>query len=166
MKLKRSITVLFLFVCLTSASLIAGSGISVDVQKRLLVAAAGTDYQWYRYGEVLSGENGQTVSVRESGTYTVVYTNNRRQCTRETVSIEVSGTKIVRVYLIGNSTVADYTQDADYMAKRYPITGWGQVFQAFMSSDSLNKVRNLIKADSVVVVDKARGGRSTRTFFE
>jgi lysophospholipase L1-like esterase len=62
--------------------------------------------------------------------------------------------------------MADYTLDADYKAKRFPITGWGQVFQAFMSSDSLFKVRNILKADSVVVVDKARGGRSTRTFFE
>lgn len=35
-----------------------------------------------------------------------------------------------------------------------------------MSSDSLTQIRNIIKSDSVVVVDKARGGRSTRTFFE
>jgi lysophospholipase L1-like esterase len=52
------------------------------------------------------------------------------------------------------------------MSKRYPITGWGQVFQAFMSRDSLTQVRKLINADSVVVIDSARGGRSTRTFFE
>jgi lysophospholipase L1-like esterase len=84
----------------------------------------------------------------------------------ESVSVEVSGTKIIKVYLIGDSTMADYTLDADYRAKKYPITGWGQVFQVFMSSDSLSKVQNLIEADSVVVVDKARGGRSTRTFFE
>ncbi|MCC9137253.1 rhamnogalacturonan acetylesterase [Pontibacter silvestris] len=77
--------------------------------------------------------------------------------------------KPVTVYLIGDSTVADYANhydDEDYMSKRYPVTGWGQVFQAFMSSDSLFKVRNIIKTDSVVVADKARGGRSTRTFFE
>jgi lysophospholipase L1-like esterase len=77
-----------------------------------------------------------------------------------------SGGKIVKVYLIGDSTVADYTLEPDYQEKRFPITGWGQVFQMFMSSDSLSKVRNIIKADSVAVVDKARGGRSTRTFFE
>jgi lysophospholipase L1-like esterase len=44
--------------------------------------------------------------------------------------------------------------------------GWGQVFQAFMSYDSLHMVRNIIKTDSVIVDDRARGGRSTRSFFE
>jgi lysophospholipase L1-like esterase len=74
----------------------------------------------------------------------------------------------VTVYLIGDSTVADYTDydGEDYMEQRYPIAGWGQVFQPFMRTDSLAKIKHLIKADSVVVADKARGGRSTRTFFE
>jgi lysophospholipase L1-like esterase len=77
--------------------------------------------------------------------------------------------KTVKVYLIGDSTVADYTgnyDEKDYMTTRFPVTGWGQVFQPFMSSDSLAQVRNIIKGDSVIVLDKARGGRSTRTFFE
>ena len=77
--------------------------------------------------------------------------------------------KVVKVYLIGDSTVADYTgnyDDKDYMKERYPVTGWGQVFQPFMCSDSLSQVKKIVKADSVLVLDKARGGRSTRTFFE
>lgn len=77
--------------------------------------------------------------------------------------------KPVGVYLIGDSTVADYTGDydeKDYMKERFPITGWGQVFQPFMSKDSLSQIKNLVKTDSVIVLDKARGGRSTRTFFE
>lgn len=75
--------------------------------------------------------------------------------------------KIVTVYLIGDSTVADYTlYDEDYMKKRFPMTGWGQVFQQFMTEDSLSKIDGLIKADSVIVDDRARGGRSTRTFFQ
>jgi lysophospholipase L1-like esterase len=72
----------------------------------------------------------------------------------------------VKVFLIGDSTVADYTLEAEYAAKRHPLTGWGQVFQAFLRPDSLLRLRPLIKADSAVVVDKAKGGRSTRTFFE
>lgn len=74
--------------------------------------------------------------------------------------------KPVKVYLIGDSTVADYTLDEGYMQKKYPITGWGQVFQQFLAKDSLKKLTNLIKSDSALVVDKAKGGRSTRTFFE
>lgn len=78
--------------------------------------------------------------------------------------------KPVTVYLIGDSTMADYANNyepgKDYMKVRYPVTGWGQVFQQFMSSDSLHKVKKIIKADSVFVDDRARGGRSTRTFFQ
>jgi len=77
---------------------------------------------------------------------------------------------ITTIYLIGDSTMADYTGDydkgKDYMKTRYPVTGWGQVFQPFMVSDSLSALKNLIKTDSVIVDDRARGGRSTRTFFQ
>lgn len=74
--------------------------------------------------------------------------------------------KITRVWLLGDSTVADYSLEQDYQSKRYPMMGWGQVFQAFMASDSLALVRHLVRSDSAVVDNRARGGRSTRSFFE
>ena len=78
--------------------------------------------------------------------------------------------KVVIVYLIGDSTMADYSNNydegKDYFKTRYPVTGWGQVFQQFFHSDSLQKVNGIIKGDSVFVDDRARGGRSTRTFFQ
>ncbi|QPH38249.1 rhamnogalacturonan acetylesterase [Pedobacter endophyticus] len=74
--------------------------------------------------------------------------------------------KPVKVYLIGDSTVADYSLEPDYMQKKYPITGWGQVFQQFLQKDSLKNLNKLIRSDSALVIDKAKGGRSTRTFFE
>jgi len=78
--------------------------------------------------------------------------------------------KVTTVFLIGDSTMADYANNyepgKDYMKVRYPVTGWGQVFQQFMSSDSLFKVKKIIQTDSVFVDDRARGGRSTRTFFQ
>lgn len=74
------------------------------------------------------------------------------------------------VYLIGDSTMADYANNyeegKDYMKTRYPVTGWGQVFQQFLVKDSLKQINKLIKIDSVFVDDRARGGRSTRTFFQ
>ena len=77
---------------------------------------------------------------------------------------------IQTVYLVGDSTMADYSGDydpgKDYMKVRYPVTGWGQVFQHFFVKDSLTRLRPLITADSVFVDDRARGGRSTRTFFQ
>ena len=72
----------------------------------------------------------------------------------------------VKVFLIGDSTVADYSLESNYKQKKYPITGWGQVFQRFLVRDSIKKVNHLIKSDSAIVVDKAVGGRSTRSFFE
>lgn len=78
--------------------------------------------------------------------------------------------KVTHIYLIGDSTVADYTGDyepgKDYMKVRYPITGWGQVFQPFLEKDSLPNLKPGITADSVAVIDRAHGGRSTRTFFQ
>ncbi|AKQ45079.1 GDSL family lipase [Rufibacter radiotolerans] len=84
------------------------------------------------------------------------------------MSFAPSKKKVVHVYLVGDSTVADYSDydGEDYLNKRYPVMGWGQVFQPFLRPDSLSKLKSLIKADSAVVLDKARGGRSTRTFFE
>lgn len=72
----------------------------------------------------------------------------------------------VHIFLIGDSTVADYTLDSGYLEKKFPLHGWGQVFQSFFVRDSLVKVQSLIKSDSVLILDKAKGGRSTRTFFE
>lgn len=84
--------------------------------------------------------------------------------------IETDVSLITTIYLIGDSTMADYTGDydtgKDYMKTRYPVTGWGQVFQPFMVKDSLYKLENLIKTAGVLVEDRARGGRSTRTFFQ
>lgn len=71
-----------------------------------------------------------------------------------------------KVFLAGDSTCANYALEDDYQTKRFPITGWGQVFQQFFRKDSLKMVSGLIKADSVIVDDRAKGGRSTRTFFQ
>lgn len=74
--------------------------------------------------------------------------------------------KVVKIYLAGDSTVADYSLEKDFQTKRYPITGWGQVFQQFVSGNNLQQLKHIIKADSALVDDRAKGGRSTRTFFE
>ncbi len=54
--------------------------------------------------------------------------------------------KKIKVYLIGDSTMCEYP------VSRAPLTGWGMPFKYFF--------------DSTVTVDnRARGGRSTRTFI-
>ncbi|HSC54049.1 MAG TPA: rhamnogalacturonan acetylesterase [Phnomibacter sp.] len=54
--------------------------------------------------------------------------------------------KPITVWLIGDSTVCDQPLD------RAPVTGWGTPFATFFDS-------------TVVIKNKARGGRSTRTFL-
>jgi lysophospholipase L1-like esterase len=54
--------------------------------------------------------------------------------------------KNIRVWLIGDSTVCTQPRD------RSPVTGWGTPFEDFFDS-------------TVTVLNKARGGRSTRTFI-
>ena len=71
-----------------------------------------------------------------------------------------------RIYLAADSTVADHTLNEDYWTNRHPVTGWGQKFQPFFSGTNLAAVRHLISTDTVEVINKAKGGRSTRTFFE
>ena len=71
----------------------------------------------------------------------------------------------VKIFLAGDSTVADYSTDSDYLETRYPSSGWGQFFQPFMQKDSLKKI-SIIRSDSAIVDNRSRGGRSTRVFFE
>lgn len=72
----------------------------------------------------------------------------------------------ITLWIIGDSTAADYSKNPDYLQKRYPVTGWGQVFQPFVSGDSLLNIKYVLNADSVFVDNRAVGGRSTRTFFQ
>ncbi|NJW52101.1 rhamnogalacturonan acetylesterase [Salinimicrobium oceani] len=78
--------------------------------------------------------------------------------------------EVVKIYLIGDSTMADYSDNydpgKDYMKTRYPITGWGQVFQETLDSAGLKPLSHLIGSNAALVDNRARGGRSTRTFFE
>ncbi|EJG00108.1 rhamnogalacturonan acetylesterase [Flavobacterium sp. F52] len=75
--------------------------------------------------------------------------------------------KVTTIYLIGDSSVADYSLEENYQTKKFPQVGWGQVFQPFFEKDSLKLVKNILgSAKEVKVDDRAKGGRSTRTFFQ
>jgi lysophospholipase L1-like esterase len=75
--------------------------------------------------------------------------------------------KVTTIYLIGDSTVADYSLEENYQTKRFPLVGWGQMFQPFFQKDSLQKFKNILgNVKEVKIYDRAKGGRSTRTFFQ
>ena len=62
------------------------------------------------------------------------------------VAVAIQPKKKIKIYLIGDSTMCTYGPE------RAPLTGWGMPFANFF--------------DSTVAVDnRARGGRSTRTFI-
>ena len=86
------------------------------------------------------------------------------------VSFSPAKKRPVTIWIIGDSTVANYADNydpgKDYFKTRYPIAGWGQVFQECFTGADLSAFKNVFKADSVIVADRARGGRSTRTFFQ
>ena len=69
------------------------------------------------------------------------------------------------IFLAGDSTLTDYSLESNYQEKRYPQQGWGGVFQEFFVADSLKTFKSSL-AKNVLVIDKAKGGRSTRTFFQ
>lgn len=78
-----------------------------------------------------------------------------------------SKSKVTTIYLIGDSTVADYSLEDNYQTKRFPLVGWGQVFQPFFKKDSLKLVHSILgNVKEVKIDDRAKGGRSTRTFFQ
>lgn len=74
------------------------------------------------------------------------------------------------IFLMGDSTMANYADNydvgKDYLQTRYPMTGWGQAFEQWMHPDSLAQISKLIQKNNAKLVNKARGGRSTRTFFQ
>ncbi|HEX2958108.1 MAG TPA: SGNH/GDSL hydrolase family protein [Chitinispirillaceae bacterium] len=64
------------------------------------------------------------------------------------VSTLVYAQTALRITIIGDSTVCNYA------ASKYPQTGWGQVLGLFFNSGS------------VIINNKAIGGRSTRNFYQ
>ncbi|SMD32276.1 Lysophospholipase L1 [Reichenbachiella faecimaris] len=82
----------------------------------------------------------------------------------------ISSENETAIYLIGDSTVADYSgnydEGKDYYKTRFPLTGWGQVFQGFFLDNQHSLLSATLVSNSFRVINKARGGRSTRTFFQ
>lgn len=151
-KFHRTIPVLLLTVlsiCIFSAPVKAGTHerIMIDHMNWELMAPEGTGYQWYLNG-IRTGVGGERLGVKESGLYRVEFKDKYGNRSVETIRVSVTSEGIRRIYIIGDSTVATYnTSD-------YPMTGWGQVLSLFL------------EAEKVEVVNKAIGGRSSRTFYE
>ncbi|UTF59476.1 rhamnogalacturonan acetylesterase [Gilvimarinus sp. DA14] len=74
--------------------------------------------------------------------------------------------QITHIYIASDSTAADHTLNDDYWENRHPVTGWAQKLEPLVNGENLKALAPLIDAEKVQVINRARGGRSTRTFFE
>ena len=103
--------------------------------------------QWYFNNTLVVGETDNSIVLTATGNYTAVYQNLAGETVKSTTFYNASTGQKVKLYVIGDSTASKYD------ASRYPRTGWAQVFQPFFNSDS------------VLVVDKAISGRSSKSFY-
>jgi lysophospholipase L1-like esterase len=70
------------------------------------------------------------------------------------------------LWLIGDSTMTDYANyGEDYMKERYPQTGWGQGLSLILTPDNTKCIK-IFNSETIIIENKAKGGRSTRSFFE
>lgn len=72
----------------------------------------------------------------------------------------------INVFIASDSTATDQTLNEDYHTHRHPVTGWGQSFQPWITGDNLQQLYPLLQASTATLHNHAKGGRSTRTFFE
>lgn len=95
----------------------------------------------------------------------IISAQNEQDNQKERMVTPSINKNITNIFLAGDSTLTDYTLESDYEKKRYPQQGWGGVFQEFFVADSLKTFKSPL-GNNVLVIDKAKGGRSTRTFFQ
>lgn len=75
--------------------------------------------------------------------------------------------KSLTIHLIGDSTVADYALEENYQQNRFPLVGWGQMLGPLFKKNSTWQSSKLFKGvENIDVKNYAKGGRSTRTFFQ
>lgn len=123
--------------------------LGIDSQTHTVIAPDGLSYQWYYNGSKLNGEVQKELKVSQPGQYAVEVIELSGDTLRlqNTLALNATGA-IVKIYLIGDSTVCNYAASA------YPMTGWGMMLGAFFN------------ASNIAIDNRAIGGRSSRSFFE
>lgn len=140
----------FLLFCLLHMSLFAAQkNMEVDQERHALVAPKGASYQWFLNHEPLHGQREQTLTVTQAGHYSVLVVDEKGQTSQPEAKVALNAAgAIIKVYLIGDSTVCNYAASA------YPQTGWGQMLPYFFNMAN------------VQIDNRAIGGRSSRSFME
>ncbi len=123
-------------------------GIIINHSAHELIAPEGESYQWYYDGELIQGAESGTLTPNASGLYEVTVTDEQNNVTTTSIAVEVVAETIIRIFIIGDSTVTNYN------ASQYPFTGWGQVLQYYFDDTKIN------------TYNRAKGGRSSRSYIE
>ena len=122
--------------------------IKIDSKAKALTAPQSSSYKWYYNGQEIA-QTKREVKITSPGTYEVQTTDQQGQITISKIQVGVSATgSLIKIFTIGDSTVADYT------ASQYPWAGWGQELKYFFD------------ANKIVINNRARGGRSSRTYYQ
>ena len=139
----------FLILSITAnASEIQQKTIRIDNQDKVLIAPVASSYKWYYNGQKIA-QTKREVAITLPGTYAVETTDQLGQITISKIQVGVNASgSIIQIFTIGDSTVADYT------AAQYPWAGWGQELKYFFDATKIN------------VNNRARGGRSSRTYYQ
>jgi uncharacterized repeat protein (TIGR02543 family) len=77
----------------------------------------------------------------------------------------VPAATIVTLWVFGDSTVKDYTGKQDACSTVLKIAGWGEYIMQYLKSTNLPQLGTVFVADSLVLDNRANGGRAARTFL-
>ncbi|MBN1183104.1 MAG: T9SS type A sorting domain-containing protein [Bacteroidales bacterium] len=104
-------------------------------------------YKWYYNGIELDGVVGQEIYIMGVGVYqvTMKYENGEEKIAATTVPPKSTSPR--KIYIIGDSTASYYDSNS------YPRTGWAMTLQPFFNQDS------------VLIVNKALSGRSSKSYL-
>ncbi|MDD3322718.1 MAG: GDSL-type esterase/lipase family protein [Paludibacter sp.] len=147
-------TIAILTICFTilsmgaNASEVAQNTIKIDSKEKVLIAPESSSYKWFYNGQALSFSE-REVKIALPGTYEVETVDQYGETLTSTIKVSVNASgNVIRIFTIGDSTVANYS------ATQYPWAGWGQILNLFFDPSK------------VTVNNRARGGRSSRSFYE
>ena len=139
----------FLLLALgVNASETVQKAIKIDSKEKALIAPESSIYKWYYNGQRLALSD-REIKISLPGTYEVETIDQQGIASISKIQVGVSATgTIIKIFTIGDSTVANYT------AAQYPWAGWGQELNLFFD------------ASKIVVNNRAKGGRSSRTYYQ
>lgn len=141
------ITIVFMILFCFNVDASNLKNISVDKKNRTLIAAESSIYSWY-FNNVKLPIEGQILKIKKAGIYSLKTKDDNGKEVVKSIKINFGQGGIISVvYLIGDSTVANYTSGY------YPKTGWGQVLQS-----NFDETR-------VVIDNRAIGGTSAKSFY-